>query len=111
MKNTEVAGPISFDDIADALADAQRRELLVALVEQSPRDDSPVVVAGSENDADGVGRPVAMKHIHLPKLADYGFIDRDEETREVSRGPNFGAIRPLLELLEDHEDELPEDWV
>jgi predicted transcriptional regulator len=102
---------ISFDDMVDALADVQRRKLLIALLEHNPQDDSPVVIADSESESDAVERLVSMQHVHLPKLADYGFIEWDEDTHEVMKGPNFDEIRPLLELLDDHEDELPDDWL
>ncbi len=102
---------ISFDDMVDALADVQRRKLLVALLEHNPQDDSAVVIADSESESDAVERLVSMQHVHLPKLTDYGFIEWDEDTHEVMKGPNFDEIRPLLELLDDHEDELPDDWL
>jgi predicted transcriptional regulator len=109
MKN--IRQTVSFDDMVDALADVQRRKLLVALLEHNPQDDTPVVIADSESDADAVERLVTMQHVHLPKLADYGFIEWNEETHEVTKGPKFDEIRPLLELLDDHEDELPADWL
>jgi predicted transcriptional regulator len=97
--------------MVDALADVQRRKLLIALLEHNPQDDSAVVIADSESESDAVERLVSMQHVHLPKLADYGFIEWDEDTHEVMKGPNFDEIRPLLELLDDHEDELPDDWL
>ncbi|MDG5778345.1 transcriptional regulator [Haloarculaceae archaeon H-GB2-1] len=109
MKNTLKVR--SFDDMVDALADVQRRKLLVALLEHNPQDDAPVVIAGSESESDAVERLVTMQHVHLPKLADYGFIEWNRETHEVAKGPKFDEIRPLLELLENHEDELPADWL
>jgi predicted transcriptional regulator len=102
---------LSFDDMVDALADVQRRKLLVALLQHNPQDDAPVVIADSDGEADAVDRLVTMQHVHLPKLVDYGFIEWNEETHEVSKGPKFDEIRPLLELLDDHEDELPADWL
>ncbi len=102
---------VSFDDMVDALAHVQRRKLLVALLEENPQDETPTVVADSKEDSDAVERLVSMHHVHLPKLADYGFIEWDREAHEVMKGPNFDEIRPLLELLGDHEDELPEDWL
>lgn len=54
---------------------------------------------------------VEMEHVHLPKLVEYDFIERDEAANEVSKGEAFAEIRPLLELLADHEDELPADWL
>ncbi|WP_436927670.1 hypothetical protein [Halosimplex amylolyticum] len=52
-----------------------------------------------------------MQHVHLPKLADYRFIEWNQGTHEVTKGPKFDEIRPLLELLDDREDELPADWL
>jgi len=33
------------------------------------------------------------------------------KTDNVSKGPAFDAIKPLLELSVAHEDELPADWL
>lgn len=101
----------SFDEMVAALADIQRRKLLVALLEHTSQDDATVIVGGSERDADHVDSLVQMQHVHLPRLADYGFIKWNKDTYEVKRGPRFDEIRPLLELLVDHEDELPADWL
>lgn len=102
---------LSFDHMVDALADIQRRKLLVALLEHNPQDDTPVVIANSKSEADAVERLVTMQHVHLPKLVDYGVIEWNEETHEVTKGPKFDEIRPLLELLLNHEDELPAGWL
>lgn len=100
-----------FDDALDALAHVQRRKLLVALLEHNPQDDAPVRIVESEDEHDTVQRLVKMEHTHLPKLEKYGFIVWDRERNEVSKGPNFAEIRPLLELLDDHGDELPAGWL
>lgn len=100
---------VSFDDMVDALADIQRRKLVIALLEHNPQDDSPAAIGGSEIET--LEHLISMNHVHLPKLADYGFIEWDQENQEVSKGPNFDEIRPLLELLDNHEDELPADWL
>lgn len=102
---------ITSDNILDALADVQRRKLLIALLEHNPQNDDPVVIADSESESDAVERLVSMQHVHLPKLVDYGFIEWNEDTHEVLKGANFDEIKPLLELLETHEDELPADWL
>ena len=67
----ETGGAMSFDDAMDALADVQRRKLLVALLEHNPQDDAPVVIAGSASESDALERLVTMEHVHLPKLDDY----------------------------------------
>lgn len=99
----------SFDDMINALAAVQRRRLLVALLEHNPQDDGPTVAAG--DDAAEEELLVTMRHAHLPKLVDYGFVEWDEAAGEVSKGPKFDQIRPLLELLVEHEEELPEGWL
>lgn len=100
----------SVDEALDALADVRRRTLLVSLLEHNPQDEKPTI-ADSVDGQEPVVRLIDMKHVHLPKLVDYGFIEWDEDTHEVSKGPDFDEIRPLLELLEDHENELPPGWL
>lgn len=106
-----IKGKIDFDDTADALAAIQRRKLLVNLLEHNPQSDSTVVIADSDTEIDVAERSAMMYHTHLPKLADYGLIERDTETHEVMKGPNFDEIKPLLELLDRHENKLPADWL
>lgn len=96
---------MSFDEMMDALAAERRRKLLLSVLEQQPGDDPLAAVADAGSDADRL----TMQHAHLPKLAAYGFIEWDRETDEVTAGPKFDDIEPLLELLADHEDELPDD--
>ena len=47
----------------------------------------------------------------LPLLDDAGVIEWDREADEIRKGPRFAEIRPLLELLDDHREELPSDWL
>lgn len=99
----------SLDDAFDALSHVERRKLLGALLETNLWDDSTAVfVDASEH---GTFEPVVqMERVHLPRLVEYGFIEWNHETDEIVKGPNFHDIRPLLELLVDHEDRLPGDW-
>ncbi|WP_227133749.1 transcriptional regulator [Halorubellus salinus] len=99
------------DEMLDALSHIQRRKLLLALLVHNPQDDESVVIDADESVDEELTRLVEMKHVHLPKLEEYGFISWNQDTNHVSKGPNFEEIRPLLELLADNEDELPEDWV
>ena len=52
-----------------------------------------------------------MVHTHLPKLEDEGFIGWDREENMVRKGPRFEEIQPLLELMHNHADKLPDEWV
>lgn len=102
---------VPIDDALDALNHIQRRKLLIALLEHNPQNDSPIVLADNEDENTAIKELIEMNHVHLPKLVDYGFIEWDQENNEVSKGPAFDEICPLLELLDNHQDELPADWL
>ena len=101
----------SFDGMLNALSNVQRRKLLVALLEHNPQEVSPVVIIDDDSEQTAHEQIVEMNHVHLPKLADYGFIEWDRENEKVSKGPAFDEIRPLVELLDNHQGELPGDWI
>lgn len=89
------------DEWFELLADDVRREVLFGLLGDGSRD--PVVTVPDGVDAgDRDPRRVALSlwHTDLPKLADAGVVDWDREAGEVTRGPDFDAIRPLLEAVE-----------
>lgn len=94
------------DDHFDALADEQRREVLLAILDHNPRDDRSVTATVRANEERA--RATELHHVHLPKLKEYGLINWDRERHEVTKGPLFDQIRPLLVLLEENQDELVE---
>jgi len=90
----------------DALANEHRRRLLVALSDENPQPDN---VQSSATVGVGVmqtEQPVRVElyHVHLPKLEDYGFIQWNKDTGEISKGSQFSEIRPLLECIVDHTE-------
>lgn len=92
------------DDVFEALANEQRRNLLFTLVEheESIHIDSP-----PDGFDGGQGAAVERRHVHLPKLVDYGFIEWDPQTNVIEEGPRFEAIRPVLRLLLENRETLP----
>jgi predicted transcriptional regulator len=103
----------SLDRFLDALANKYRRRLLLALLEHNPQSDEdpqiPDDVAITDEDLDDL--MMQMPHVHLPKLEEAGLIEWDRDTNAVRKGTNFDEIRPLLELIRDHADELPDEWI
>ena len=91
------------DNLFDALADEQRRWILFSLLERerSINIDSPP--DGFERD----GLIVERRHVHLPKLEDYGFVEWHRDERVVEAGPKFEAVEPVLRLLLENRDALP----
>jgi len=99
----------------DALQAQYRRHLLLALLEENPQSDEErdplrlLIKSGRVDDVD-TGR-VARYHIHLPKLQDLDYIRRNPDTAQISKGPRWDEVSPLLELIRNHRDELPDDWL
>lgn len=98
----------------DALGHRYRRRLLVALLDHNPQDDDDAQDAeralGIEGGDDALIETQLFHH-HLPKLEDLGYIAWDRETGEIRKGPDWEEIEPLLQLLRDHEEELPDGWL
>lgn len=99
----------------EALANSDRRQLLLALFDANPQDDDDLdpldlLVEGETTHDFGITR-LELTHSHLPKLAEMGFIEWDRELDELSKGPNWKEIAPLLRLMHKHQDELPDKWL
>lgn len=87
------------DDIFEALADGQRRRLLLDLLDHNPQEiaeRSSVPKETTERDAE----LITTHHVHLPKLAEYEYIEWDRGADVVTKGRQFDEIRPLLEFLD-----------
>lgn len=102
---------VDLDDVFRALSHGLRRRILIALMTDNPRrrDEFKTVEFRPTETAEETIE-LELKHAHLPQLDDAGFIDWNQETDTVTRGANFEEIRPLLELMDDHAEELPGDW-
>ncbi|MDG5777483.1 hypothetical protein VB773_04205 [Haloarculaceae archaeon H-GB2-1] len=98
-----------FDDIVEALDTRVRRRLLVQLLHRP--EDEPVHVDDFDFDCDADSVAVQLHHVHLPKLADMGFVEWDDETGEVRCGPRFDLLEPVLDVLDEHEDALPDHYL
>lgn len=105
----QTRAPVKFDEVFGALADVQRRKLLLTLLEHNPRKDSPVVIGGQENKSSP--QMVSLYHVHLPKLAEAGLIERGKEDRVIRKGPNFDKVKPVLTALQNLRDELPPNYL
>lgn len=92
----------------DAVANETRRRLLVTLLDESPPGDTPIEIVEWVNESESTESLTAMQHTHLPKLDDQGWIRWGRETGRVSQGPQFTEIEPLLKVLNEHWDELPD---
>ena len=96
----------------EALSNSYRRELLLALLEHNPQDDhdrDPLDIIDPPLEPEVL--ETELFHRHLPKLEEMGFIEWNRDTGEISKGPDWDDIEPVLRLLRDHRDELPPGWM
>lgn len=98
------------DEIFEVLANQYRRWLLVELIDQNPMTVSTRAERNRERSP-AADEPFQKQHVHLPKLAEYGFIGWNREQNTVVKGPRFDEIEPVLELLVENRDVLAEDCI
>jgi len=112
---------VKYDEVFDALADNHRRQLLIKSLSSPHYVSKPSGIAREIAQADenllqrhlSSSRTIAevdeyaisMHHIHLPKLAEYGFIEWNRDDNLVVQGPRFDEIRPHLRLVAEQQDE------
>ncbi|WP_424019410.1 DUF7344 domain-containing protein [Halorientalis pallida] len=100
-----------LDRVFRALSHQYRRRTLLVLATANPRDEdefSPAELRAEDDDLELF--ETELFHVHLPKLEAAGYVDWDRENNTITRGDNFDEIEPLIQLMQNHEDELPADW-
>lgn len=102
-----VLGSHRVDQALYMLSRHHRRVILFLLNDAVVVDESDVILRSDDREQ----TTLELKHNHLPKLAEAGYIEWDQDTGEISQGPRFDEIKPLLELIKNHADELPPNWV
>jgi hypothetical protein len=103
--------PTAFGTQLGALSHRPQRRLLVELLHRNPQDDTPVDSDDPEPEDEELEVLLDFRHYHLPELEDQGLIDYDRENNVITKGPDFREIKPLLRLIDEHSDELPDDWL
>lgn len=116
------------DHLLDAVADQDRRRLLVSLLDHNPQQIQALsdvsrdlaqadegllrlYLKNSQEIADVDEELLRLQVVHIPKLVEYGFIEWDQEERVVTKGPRFDEIRPLVKRLADDPDARLAEWI
>lgn len=100
---------IMLDKQLYILSNEHRRQLLIALAQRNPNPTSAFDV--SEVISDTQDQAIAMRHIHLPMLADHGIIDWDQDAQIVAQGPQFDDLKPLLTAVGEQEEALTDGGI
>lgn len=94
------------DRAVDALRDRHRRLILHELWKGRVDAEADVLLRGGDREE----VRSELREVHLPMLEEAGIIEWNRETGEISKGPNFDEVEPLLEAMEAHSDELAPFW-
>lgn len=100
----------STNELFETLADAHRRRILLELAEADPDAELSSETLHDTFWGDDPGVLVELHHVDLPKLDGMGVVDWNPETGTITRGREFGTVRPCVRILDEHGDELPVDW-
>jgi hypothetical protein len=105
---TAAYGPTPLDRALEALRHPYRRRVL-RLVTEPPRPGEPLSVGrlvDAVDDPPDAAR-VALYHVHLPRLAEAGYVEWDRSHGTVRRGPALDEVAPVLRALDDYRDAVP----
>lgn len=113
MSEQETQARTSMDSALSVLADRNRRRVLVSLLDIGPQSRTrPLDLQDVLRSGEASGScEIRMRHVHLPKLADKGYIEWDRTTDEIRQGQRFAELRPLVRLLVENEGELLGDVI
>ncbi len=98
---------MGFDNIAGALGDQTRRQILLELLDHNPVGQP--VAATTTDTRENEKRELQRVHTHLPKLEEMDYIVWDREHGSIVKGPNWEEIEPIVRLLSDNRGCLPHD--
>lgn len=91
----------AIDSMMDVLSTRTRRVILMTLL----GDSTETSIATLERRLNPSVKRIHLHHNHLPKLANSGYINWDDETDTISKGPKFSEVEPLVQLLNEYEAE------
>ncbi len=100
----------TLDCLFRTLSHQSRRRILVFLAREYGADEAVELERFAAELAEAGVAPENLYHVHLPQLNEAGFVDWDQERATIRRGPLLEEATPLLELLDEHREELPAGW-
>lgn len=103
---------IRLDQLLTSLSHSTRRSILFTLAEDNPRDMDEFTSSDfNTEDEDFELFTAEVTYDHLPRLDRAGLIEWDHDSDTITQGPNFEEVRPLITLIHEHRDELPDNWL
>ena len=103
----------NWNAVFKALSAEPRRQLLVSLLD-TPPDQSislPQSAMMPNVPSDSERLRIELYHVHLPMLEEMEFITAESDPLVASRGPQFGQVAAVMDMLHSEATSLPEPLV
>lgn len=85
-----------MDRLFDVLSNRTRRRILLSLKQGAVETEAEII------ERDGRVDELSLRHTHLPKLRNAGYVEWNPEARTVSKGPRFQEFELVLKMVECH---------
>jgi uncharacterized protein YajQ (UPF0234 family) len=100
-----------LESLFDVLRSRERRRIVTTLLDTELEAGGSVPVrALVPAGVDAESFRVQLRHCHLPRLADGGYIEWDREAGRVRAGAAYDDLATVVELLREHDARLPGEW-
>lgn len=98
-----------WDRVLQTLAAETRRMVLISLLEAPGRRRLPLPAAADSPNlsTDEQRLELRLRHNHLPRLAEAGYVRWESDPFVVRRGPNFDEVEPALQMFLNAVDDFP----
>ncbi|GAA1290974.1 hypothetical protein GCM10009647_000020 [Streptomyces sanglieri] len=96
--------PEAIGSMMDALRERTRRVILMTLL----GDTTETSLATLERQINDENAQVQLFHSDLPRLANAGYIKWDDDSENISKGPRFSEVEPLVQLLREYNTRFPQ---
>jgi hypothetical protein len=93
--------PSRMNTMMDVLGDQVRRLIVLSLLDDSSED----VVELLDRETEIEHTEITLRHVHLPKLEEAGYIELGPDSNTILPGPNFSEIEPFLRQLKEYRGE------
>lgn len=102
-----------WNQIYDVFTAEPRRMIIYSLMNEPEgrRLPLPEAAVPQHKSVDTESFRVQLRHQHLPKLADAGYVRWEADPLCVQRGPNFDEAATILKRVTEPVDGLPESLI
>ncbi|UHQ96252.1 hypothetical protein [Natrinema halophilum] len=103
----------NWNTVFNVLSSEPRRQLIVSLLDAEPDQSVPLPESAIMPNVplDSEVLRLDLHHVHLPMLADSGFITWKTEPWIAFRGPKFDEVAVVFEALHAEASSIPDSLV